>query len=440
MRLHVIGLDVHSTPVTLREQLAFPPTILADALHTLTTAHAREAVILSTCNRVEIYTVHDDLAAPELIHSHMHSFLAEFHGITLDSFAAYTFSCHEADAVTHLFEVAAGLRSLVMGEAQIQGQVREALEVAHNAGTAGAVLDGLFRAALEVGKRARTETTMGRVEASVAQRAVVLAGQHAGDLSGKSALVIGLGKTARLAANALHDAGITELAFVSRRIEPARDLARSMGDIITAVYDFSSIGQALARADVVISCTAAPHTLVHRAHADEAMGLRRVSRPLLMIDIAVPRDIDPDVVEAGDVTLLNVDDLGLLEEAERGNNEARQTQILTQVQSIVAHEVHEFMQRMVSLAVVPTITQLRKRAEAIRKAELERASRAFADLTPHQAFILDDMTHRIVQKLLHQPTLPTERGGGARRCPNVFGGGGRTFRSPTRATGGNSHS
>lgn len=400
MEIITIGLDCKQAPVEVREKISFTPHMLAPAFGMLgANPSVQEVVILSTCNRVELYIVSDHVSHAEA-YAVIRRFLSAFHEVEEEFFAPYLYYLAGRKAVQHLFEVASGIQSMVLGEPQIQGQVREAVELARKHQGAGRVMDALFRAAISAGKRARTETHISESGVSVSYTAIELLAEKAGSLEGKQALIIGGGKTANLTAQILLDKGVAKVAFVNRSLEKVCDLARSLGQDLSDVGSFGRLTELLARSDVVVTCTGAPHTVVTRADIEWVMQGRE-NRPLYMVDIAVPRDIDPEVKNVPGVYAYDIDDVKVVAEA----NLARRFNEVGHVRAIVREEVEEFMQWLGSLAVVPTITTLRRHADAIRQAELERIKNAFGDLNDKQLALLEELTSRIVNKLLHEPTL-----------------------------------
>jgi glutamyl-tRNA reductase len=400
MEIITIGLDCKQAPVEVREKISFTPHMLAPAFGMLgANPSVQEVVILSTCNRVELYIVSDHVSHTEA-YAVIRRFLSAFHEVEEEFFAPYLYYLAGRKAVQHLFEVASGIQSMVLGEPQIQGQVREAVELARKHQGAGRVMDALFRAAISAGKRARTETHISESGVSVSYTAIELLAEKAGSLEGKQALIIGGGKTANLTAQILLDKGVAKVAFVNRSLEKVCDLARSLGQDLSDVGSFGRLTELLARSDVVVTCTGAPHTVVTRADIEWVMQGRE-NRPLYMVDIAVPRDIDPEVKNVPGVYAYDIDDVKVVAEA----NLARRFNEVGHVRAIVREEVEEFMQWLGSLAVVPTITTLRRHADAIRQAELERIKNAFGDLNDKQLALLEELTSRIVNKLLHEPTL-----------------------------------
>jgi len=400
MEIISVGLDCKKAPVEIREKLSFVGHYLVDALSRLISrANFNEAVILSTCNRVEIYVCSEHTRREE-IQASLITFLSEFHQVEVAEFAHLLyFNCGRA-AANHLFEVASGIQSMVLGEAQIQGQVRAAIEVARKHGAAGRVMDALFRAALSTGKRARTETAIGENGVSVSFTAVELLKEKMGSLQGKTGLVIGSGITARLSAQILMAAGVSDILIVNRSHENARELAHFLNFSPSNTYTFPDMVEALSLADVVISCTGAPHTILHKSQAERAMTYRP-ERPLYMVDIAVPRDIDPDINELEGAHAWDIDDIKRLADQ---NMDKRRAEV-QHVRTIVIEELNDFMAWMGALAVVPTITNLRRHADLIRRSELDRVKNSFGELSDRQNHLLEELTSRIINKLLHEPTL-----------------------------------
>lgn len=400
MEIITIGLDCKKAPVEVRERLSFTSESIVGALSDLTsTAFIGEAAIVSTCNRVEIYALSEHATQSDTF-SELRTFLSRFHNFPENEFADYLYYLNGGAAVRHLFEVASGLQSMVLGEPQILGQVRDAIELARKHGSAGRVLDALFRAALSTGKRARTETAICESGVSVSYTAIELLENQAGSLRDKTGLIVGSGKTANLTAQILRDAGVSKLNLVNRTVEKAQELASSIQLADYQIFSLESLSEALASADVVVSCTAAPQPVITASQVAAIMEVR-AQRPLYMVDIAVPRDIEPETRQIADVHVFDIDDVKAVAEA----NMARRYGEVGKVQAIVEEEVKDYMAWLGALAIVPTITGLRARAEEIRKMELGRTLRSFGEMDKHQAHLLEELTTRIINKLLHEPTL-----------------------------------
>jgi glutamyl-tRNA reductase len=400
MEIMMVGLDCKTTPVEIREKLSFVGTRLTGALTALVEQpFISEAVILSTCNRMEVYILSEHSQQANM-QAEMQRFLSEYHDVHPDEFSHNLYYFSGRAAANHLFEVASGIQSMVLGEAQIQGQVREAIDIGRKEGAAGRVMDALFRAAISTGKRARTETAIGENGVSVSFTAVELLKRELGSLENKTALIVGNGQTAKLTAQVLLTSGVNDLIILSRDRDKGRDLALLLGTDPYKVFNFCEREEALRLADVVVCSTSAPHPIIHQAHVKAAVA-KRPDRPLYMVDIAVPRDIEPEVNNVEGVKVWDIDDIKKLVDE---NLDKRRSEV-HRVRHIVLEELEDFMAWMGALAVVPTITTLRRHADTIRRVELERLRHSFGELTERQVNLLDELTNRIVNKLLHEPTM-----------------------------------
>jgi len=394
-----LGLNHTTAPLEIREKLSFAPSALQAALARFGPMHCNErpqgiaeAAILSTCNRLEVYALVRDL--DEAIDTVI-ALLSEANDVPVAAFRDYLYIHVDDDAARHLMRVAAGLDSLVVGEPQILGQVTDAYKAAMAHGASGTVLSALFRAAIHAGKRARTETTISTNAASISSIAVQLASHVFGDLAECEVLVLGAGEMGELAVRALMERGARGLLVANRTYDRAVTLARQWeGEAMT----FERLGEGLARSDIVISATDAPHTILHSPDVMDAMKARQ-DRPLFVIDIAVPRDVDTDVGELPGVHLYNIDDLQAMVE----NNMAERRAEVPHVEDIVSEELGSFVDWLASLEVVPTINELRSRAEDIRNAECERALNRLGDLSDKEREVVEKLTTRLVNKLLHDP-------------------------------------
>ncbi len=405
MNLFLAGLDHTTAPVEVRERLAFNPTDLPAALLQLTTRQdgkpplLAEAVILSTCNRVEIYGV----AAEAATAHHIVRFLADFHHLREEQFVHTLYFQTGEDVAQHLCATAAGLNSLVLGEAQIQGQVRTAYEQAKQTGTLGPVLSRLFRHAIAAGKHVRHVTSLGQGAASVSQAGVELARRRLGTLEGRSVLLVGSGEVSELAAQNLLANGARHLMIVNRTLTHAAALASRYS---AQAFGFEELPYTLSVADIVISSTAAPVTIIYRAHIEHALRAKQERRghnhaEMLLIDLAVPRDISPDVAEVPGVHLCTVDDL---HEVVQHTMEHRRT-CLSEARDIVQREVATFAEWLRTQDALPTLSALRQQAEELRRHELDRALRHLMTLSPEQQHVIEAFSRSLVNKLLHTPTL-----------------------------------
>jgi glutamyl-tRNA reductase len=390
------GINHLTSPVEEREKLAFTPDELAPALRQIS-AVTHGAVILSTCNRTELYAT-----VPEGEGARLIELLNRAKGAHVQP--AHFYIYYHADAARHLFRVSSGIESMILGESQILGQVREAMSAATHAGTLNGVLSRAFHSAIAVGKRARTETHIGRHAVSVSSAAVSLARQHAGDLTGKTVLVISAGSMGKLAARSIAGNSGARIIVANRTLERAVELAEEIGPAARGVA-LDDLPQALAEADIVISGTSSegyvlgPRVLRPVLEARDAGGI-------LLIDIAVPRDIDPAVRDIPGVLLFDIDDVDAVA---RTGLEGRQAEI-SRVEAIVEEEVADFLEWWRSLDVVPVIAALRERAESIRRAELERALRRLPALDEESRRRIEAMTAAIVKKMLDRPIARLKNG------------------------------
>jgi glutamyl-tRNA reductase len=400
MHIIQIGLNHRTANVEIRERLAISESDVPIALSALCSenghhpAQAREAVILSTCNRLEIYAVVDDVEAG---FRETENQLAHVTGVDRAVFEPHLEQRQGEVAVAHLCDVACGLDSMVLGESQIQGQIAAAYDLARDHGTTGAVINSLFRTALHAGKRARTETAVNKHSTSVSHAAVDLASQIFQDLSNNRALLVGAGETAELAAKYLIDNGVGDILVVNRSPGRAASLAQRFGG---DALDWHKLTQALRQADIVISSTAARCAVLTRDTVATAMDTRRY-RPLIIIDIAVPRDVEPSVAQLHNVFLYDIDDLMQVVDA---NLEQRRREV-PHVQAIIRAEVADFMAWYRSLDVVPTLVDLRRHAESIREAEIDRALRRLDHLSAQERSVISALSRRIVNRILHEPTV-----------------------------------
>jgi glutamyl-tRNA reductase len=394
--LVVVGLNHKTAPVALLERLAISEERLPKALHQLSTFEdILEGVVLSTCNRIEVYV------AVSRFHSGtqgVRNFLAEFCHVDPEELGDRLYTYHDDGALRHLFRVASGVDSMVVGESEILGQVRRAYETARTEGSAHRLLGAAFRQALSVGKRSRTETAIGRNPVSVSSAAVELARRTLGrpTLGGSRVVIVGAGKMGHLAARALSQAGATDLVVVNRTEETGEALAALFA---AEPMPLERLPEALASADIAITSTTAPDVVVDRTLAERVVAERSSSGPLLFIDIAVPRDVDPSVTEIPGIVVKDIDDLRSVVDEGRGN---RQNEVV-KVESIIASEVQRYLEWQRSNEFAPTAAALVEAADRIRATELERALAQLGDLSEDQRRDVDHLSRRIVAKMLHTP-------------------------------------
>lgn len=387
--LLVVGLSHRYAPIEVRERVALTGDQAAELSRRLA-GEEGEAVCLSTCNRTEIYGADPDGEAAE---ERAIAALSEISGIPQEELGAIVYRLREDDVPSHLFRVAAGLDSLVPGEGEILGQVRDAFE--H--GASGVLLDRLFRGAIHAGRKVRTETAIGEVPASVAAAAAALAEQLFGDLSACSVMLLGAGKTGELAAGSLAEHGAKIDLVANRSPAKAEQVATRYGGVTVALEE---IAQRLPDVDVVVSSTSARGFVLRRADVEPTLRSRK-GRPLFLIDIAVPRDIDPEVHQLEGVYVYDIDDLEavVIESAPGRAGEA------ARAEAIASTEAARFVDWRASREVAPAIALLRARAEEIRSGELERARARLGRLTAAELRAVESITSRIVDKLLHVPTV-----------------------------------
>jgi glutamyl-tRNA reductase len=374
MKLFLVGISHRHAPVEVRERVALDAKTAAGVARELA-QHGTECVCLSTCNRTELYVVGDDAE---------YAALEKLRALGGDEVAALSYRLADHSAALHLFRVAAGLDSLVPGEGEILGQVRAAYE----AGAPGPLLNRLFRDALHAGKKARAQTTIAESPASVSSAGAALAQQVFGDLTGRRVVIVGAGKVGELAARSLAARGAQVVAVANRSEARGHDVARRFG---AQAIPVERLADELASADVAVTCTSAPGFLLGTEDVRDRKG-----RPLFLIDLAVPRDVDPAVNELDDCYLYDIDDLEAVVAASLSGRRRE----AERAEAIVAAEAERFRAWQASLEVVPTIASLRARAEAIRAAELSKAK-----LSDAERETVESITSQIVNKLLHLPTV-----------------------------------
>lgn len=390
----VVGLNHKTAPIALLERLAIGSDDLPKALHQLESyEHVLEGAVLSTCNRIEVYAVVSKFHGGA---QDLRNFFAEFCHVAPEDFTDHLYTYHDEGAIRHLFRVAAGIDSMVVGESEILGQVRRSYQLAHDEGVLHRVLGAAFRRALRVGKRARNETAVGRNPVSVSSAAVELAKRAFtdGSLAGKKTVIVGAGKMGRLAADALASSGADKVIVVNRTEDKARDLAAAL-DVESRPME--ALQEAIAEADILICSTTAPQTVVERNLVEAATRDR--DRDLFIVDIAVPRDVDPAVSEIPGVVLRDIDDLRSVVETGIGSRVGE----ISKVETIITEELHRFTAWERAGEAAPTISALIERADEVRSSEMEALKKRLAELTPEQLDAVDHLTQRIISKLLHVP-------------------------------------
>jgi glutamyl-tRNA reductase len=396
MTFHLIGVNHKTAPIDVRERLAIPDSRLEEALKSLVQhPGVEEGVILSTCNRVEL------LAQTRNGSADLRQFICDYFDLDPHKFVPHLYEYREREAIRHLFRVASSLDSMVVGEPQILGQVKDAYATARAVGTVRSQLDLLLTRAFAVAKRVRTETAVGSSAVSVASVAVELAKKIFGSLKDKHVYLVGAGKMSELAARHLQAQGAASIFVSNRTYERATQLAAKFSG--EAIH-FDDLYETCDRADIVITSTGSPHAIFRREHGEKFLAKRK-NRPMFFIDIAVPRDDDPDMEKVDGIFVYDIDDLqqsvsahasGRKKEAERA-------------ETIVESEVQRFLDRLQTLDVVPTIVSLQDHLENIRQAEIDRVRGRLGPLSPEQELAIEALTRGIVNKVMHTPirTLKT---------------------------------
>ncbi len=392
MPLVCLGLSHHTAPVSVRERHAFPPARMSEALVALRDYEAVvEAVMLSTCGRLEIYAELEDY---ETGVAQLKAFLQNFrHGEVFD-LDSYLYTLLGTQAIEHLFRVCTGLDSMLIGEAEILGQVKDAYVEAQKAGSVGTGMHKLFREALHAGKAARTQTRIGEEFVSVASAAVDLAKQHLGNLAEKTVLVIGAGKMGRTAVKRLRAEGTQHLYITNRSMKGVAEIIADVG--LGRPLELGGLTEALAASDIVVTSTGASHFILTPQNVAQAMH-GRSNRPLFIVDIAVPRDVDPSVTDIAGVRLVDIDGL---KDVVESNLETRR-EAIPFVEEIIAEYVERFRQWYQSRIAVPVIASLTQRAEAIRQAEVDRLFARCPALTDRERMLITGTSLTIISKLLH---------------------------------------
>ncbi len=393
MRLFAVGLSHRTAPVELRESVDFARKGIEAALADLAARGVgRELVVLSTCNRAEIYAVGDTDATAD----HVGRFFSEYHEVPDAVVREHLYVHRGPEAARHLFRVAAGLDSLVVGEPQILGQVKSAYAVASDGQFTAALTNRLFHSAFTVGKRVRSETGLGEGAVSVSYAAIALAKKIFGDLKGRAVLILGAGEMAKLTGIHLQSQHVRQITIASRTLQTAQTLAARLDGI---AVPWERVDQALSAADIVVTATGASEPILTPGRVEDVMRHRR-NRPLFVIDIALPRDVEAAVGGLDQVFLYNIDDLRTIVQ----ENLARRGAELARAEAIIEQEVAKYAAWMQSREIVPTVVALRERFETIRRAELERLESKLSGLPPEARARVDEITRLIVEKLLLTPT------------------------------------
>ncbi len=399
-RLVLLGINHDTAPIEVRERLAIPSTRLADATRTLLHQPGiREGLILSTCNRVELLTLQDDAEAqPPQTQADLLRFLHEYFAVPPNDIQPHLYEHRDREAVRHLFRVASSLDSMVVGEPQILGQVKESYTIAREVGAVSTHLESLLQRTFTVAKKIRTETQIGSSSVSIASVAADLARKIFGSLEGKTILLVGAGKMSELAARHLIEHGAASILVANRTQSRAEKIASDFATtaVRTEAIPFDDLYAQAPRADIVITSTGAPQQIFGRSQGPQFLHARR-NRPMFFIDIAVPRDVDPRMNEVEGCFVYDIDDLQQVAAA----NLADRSREAQAAETIVSREVEKYEQRLQSRDAVPAIKALQQQAEELRQAELARSQSKLADLTPQQRDAVEALTRSLTAKLLH---------------------------------------
>jgi glutamyl-tRNA reductase len=393
MYIILAGLNHKTAPLDIREKCAFSKIRLKEIYQELMLSDIIEgSVLLVTCNRTEIYATTQDISYGL---SFLEQVLRRYSGSAKEGFAQYTYQHFSHHAICHLFSVASGLDSMILGEHQILGQIKEAYQTAAEIKASDSILNGLFQTALHVGKKARTDTGINRYPVSVSSAAVELCMEIFKTLSNKEVLVLGAGDTGDLTIKHLLSQGVKSVIVSNRSYDRAVEMALMVSG--RAVH-FDSIADELPSADIVISCTAAPHHVIRKDNCAEALKSRN-GREIVMIDIAVPRDIEPELIDIKGVFLYDIDDLQNVVET----NYKERLKAAHKAREIINQETSRFTERLAAISLVPVIKSLKKHAEDVKKDELRKALNKLGNISEHQENIISALAHSIINKLLHSP-------------------------------------
>ncbi len=395
MNIIVVGINHKTAPVYIRERVAFPEEKIRESLEWLSRLHEiEENVILSTCNRVEIYARVKDITNGI---AEVKRFICDYHNIPYEELERYFYTYSKEEVVQHLFEVSSSLDSMVIGEPQVLGQVKDAYTVAKSLRVTGIILNQLFEKSFSVAKNVRSKTRIAENAVSISFAAVELAKKIFGDIKGKTVMLIGTGEMSELAARHLISNGVRTILVANRTFDRAVEMAKELKG---SAIRFENFQEDLIRTDIVITSTAAPHFILKKKTIEKIIHLRK-NRPMFFIDIAVPRDIEAAVNEIENVYLYNIDDLqnvidtNIIEREKEG----------VKAREIIKKETVNFTNWLNSLEMAPTIALMREKAEKIRIAEMEKTFSKWKDLSDEESAAIDNLTAAIVNKLLHNPTV-----------------------------------
>lgn len=394
MYVLLTGLNHQTAPIEIREKFAFAPGEMEQVYNGLKSDEVEGLVILNTCNRTELYATARDIEAGQ---EHLKSFLISYSGLSAEEVDRYIYQPNCYAAINHLFRVSSGLDSMILGETQVLGQVKDAYQKAQELKASDGVLNSLFQKAIYVGKKVRTDTAIDQHPVSVSYAAVELAKKILGSLEDKTVLVVGAGEIGELTTRYLLQNGVHSVIVSNRSYEKAVEMAGSLNG---RAVRFDSLGEELANADIVISCTAASHYVIREDNCREIL-LARQGRRIIFIDIAVPRDVDPALQNINGVYIYDIDDLqGVI----NSNFGARQ-RAATMANDIIAEQLVEFNEWLASLYVVPVISALKKHGESIKQNELKKAFNKLGKVSERERDIITALANSVVNQLLHYPVV-----------------------------------
>ncbi|MFC6331603.1 glutamyl-tRNA reductase [Paenibacillus septentrionalis] len=410
MHIVVVGLNYRTSPVEVRERFALAEEQFSDALTKLkATMSIMECVIVATCNRTEIYAV---VERPQICGHDVRWFMEQWFGLPREQFTSHLYMYEDQQAIEHLFKVASGLDSMIIGETQILGQVRSAFLTAQSLKTTGKIFNMLFKQAVTLAKRAHSETKIGELAVSVSYAAVELGKHIFGSFNDKNVFVFGAGETGELTAKHLHSNGATKIQVVNRTLEKAQEVAAQFSGV---AYTFEQAQSALEQADIMISSTASKQYILTRADVESLMRKRR-NKPLFMIDIAVPRDFDPSIADIDNVFLYDIDDLKDIVES----NLAQRKQEAIKIEAMIKEEIEQFVSWYQTLGVVPLIRALHSKAADVHESTMDSLTKKLPDLTDQELKVIRKLTKSMVNQMIQEPVERIKEMAGEKRADEAM--------------------
>lgn len=410
MHIVVVGLNYRTSPVEVRERFALAEEQFSDALTKLkATMSIMECVIVATCNRTEIYAV---VERPQICGHDVRWFMEQWFGLPREQFTSHLYMYEDQQAIEHLFKVASGLDSMIIGETQILGQVRSAFLTAQSLKTTGKIFNMLFKQAVTLAKRAHSETKIGELAVSVSYAAVELGKHIFGSFNDKNVFVFGAGETGELTAKHLHSNGATKIQVVNRTLEKAQEVAAQFSGV---AYTFEQAQSALEQADIMISSTASKQYILTRADVESLMRKRR-NKPLFMIDIAVPRDFDPSIADIDNVFLYDIDDLKDIVES----NLAQRKQEAIKIEAMIKEEIEQFVSWYQTLGVVPLIRALHSKATDVHESTMDSLTKKLPDLTDQELKVIRKLTKSMVNQMIQEPVERIKEMAGEKRADEAM--------------------